>query len=445
MKSKIERLCRPDQARREFTEDLRDVVKELTRLEFEFPRHLMEPLFNLINEKLETAMANDDIYNLELLLDSLAMMHARNQRAERCYARLARRASEVAVNLMKAINMEIHNDNELLKVLVDNLAEAKKIGMRGEVIDIATTLKALCTKLLQEMLQKTSNSDDEDDPTQQVYVLKEEDLNHSVYDSKYDKYIEWLEHHDAQLSSDLEPILAQHPFKADYLKMSNLNLNFAKKNHAASRRALVDEEAYSLLNIYTRCSFMLTDGGADSFKSLAFNNARDDKLLRFARLLFRYRLSLDKLFRMTQEPQANQAFAARKKRRHSWMEGGGGDPTPGDAALRLEDFPGLALEHPGESAHQSDGLKYSASPITRPLTRISSALTQAALKFSSRLCEIQKLFRAVATEPRTCYKAIRALFETYVIHKGARTFESLADEFYLQLYRQTNFTPSPHA
>ena len=37
--------------------------------------------------------------------------------------------------------------------------------MRGEVIDIATTLKALCSKLLQEMLQKTSNSDDEDDPT----------------------------------------------------------------------------------------------------------------------------------------------------------------------------------------------------------------------------------------------------------------------------------------
>ena len=55
------------------------------------------------------------------------------------------------------------------------------------------------------MLQKTSNSDDEDDPTQQVYMLKEDDLNRSVYDSKYDKYIEY---HDVHLSSDLEPILA---------------------------------------------------------------------------------------------------------------------------------------------------------------------------------------------------------------------------------------------
>jgi hypothetical protein len=36
----------------------------------------------------------------------------------------------------------------LLKVLVENLNRAKDIGMRGEIIDLATTLKALCTKLL---------------------------------------------------------------------------------------------------------------------------------------------------------------------------------------------------------------------------------------------------------------------------------------------------------
>ena len=151
----------------------------------------MEPLFHLINEKLVTAMQNEDIYNLELLLDALAMMGARNERAEKVYTELAKKASKVAVNLMKAINMEIHNDNDLLKILVENLNIAKKIGMRGEVIDIATTLKALCTKLLQEMLQKQTNSDDEDDPTQLVYVLKEDDLNKSVYDPKYDKYIEY--------------------------------------------------------------------------------------------------------------------------------------------------------------------------------------------------------------------------------------------------------------
>lgn len=71
----------------------------------------------------------------------------------------------VSTNLTRAINMEIHDDNELLKILVENLKKAKEIGMRGEMIDMAITLKALSVKLLQEMLAKTSNSDEEDDPT----------------------------------------------------------------------------------------------------------------------------------------------------------------------------------------------------------------------------------------------------------------------------------------
>ena len=99
-------------AKNVFTEEIRDFVREIISLEFEFPRHLMEPLFHLINEKLATAIQNEDIYNLELLLDALAMMGARNERAEKVYTELAKKASKVAVNLMKAINMEIHNDNQ---------------------------------------------------------------------------------------------------------------------------------------------------------------------------------------------------------------------------------------------------------------------------------------------------------------------------------------------
>ena len=148
IKQKIESMVSQEYAKRVFTEEIRDFVREIISLEFEFPRHLMEPLFHLINEKLATAIQNEDIYNLELLLDALAMMGARNERAEKVYTELAKKASKVAVNLMKAINMEIHNDNDLLKILVENLNIAKKIGMRGEVIDIATTLKALCTKFL---------------------------------------------------------------------------------------------------------------------------------------------------------------------------------------------------------------------------------------------------------------------------------------------------------
>jgi len=58
--------------------------------------------------------------------------------------------------------------------------------MRGEVIDLAMTLKALCTKLLQEMLSKPQKSDDEDedDPNTEMYIFQDEDKR-SVYDSKY--------------------------------------------------------------------------------------------------------------------------------------------------------------------------------------------------------------------------------------------------------------------
>jgi len=55
--------------------------------------------------------------------------------------------------------------------------------MRGEVIDISTTLKALCTKLLQEMLGRAQKSDEEsdDNPEHQMYIIRDEDKR-SVFD-----------------------------------------------------------------------------------------------------------------------------------------------------------------------------------------------------------------------------------------------------------------------
>ena len=159
-------------------------------------------------------------------------MDSTNKAGEAKYEELKVVAFNVSYNLMRAINMEIHDDNELLKILVENLKKAKEIGMRGEVIDIATTLKALCVKLLQEMLAKTSNSDDEDDPTKQAFILKEEDLRRSVYDSYYDRFIDY---EDKNLSTELEPNMALHPYRTDYLNIAGLNLNYLRKNMTKSR------------------------------------------------------------------------------------------------------------------------------------------------------------------------------------------------------------------
>lgn len=85
---------------------------------------------------------------MEILLDALDLMDSSNKLGQEKYEELKLIAMNVSANLLRAINMEIHDDNELLRMLVENLNRAKEIGMRGEIIDIATTLKALCKKLL---------------------------------------------------------------------------------------------------------------------------------------------------------------------------------------------------------------------------------------------------------------------------------------------------------
>jgi hypothetical protein len=56
------------------------------------------------------------------------------------------------------------DDNELNELLDSALDQAKRIGMRGEIIDVAITLKMIRNNLLSEMYNRTGNSDDEEDP-----------------------------------------------------------------------------------------------------------------------------------------------------------------------------------------------------------------------------------------------------------------------------------------
>ena len=51
------------------------------------------------------------------------------------------------------------------------------------------------------MLNKSTYSDEEEDPTKQAFMLREEDLRRSVYSEHYDKYVEMV---DVNLSTELE-------------------------------------------------------------------------------------------------------------------------------------------------------------------------------------------------------------------------------------------------
>lgn len=89
-----------------FVEDINIFLTEVSMLEFEFPRHLLEPIFVLVNEKLQMAIDSNNLYCLEILLNCLSLMGARNMIAEQKYNELTVEATKIANNLMKAINMD---------------------------------------------------------------------------------------------------------------------------------------------------------------------------------------------------------------------------------------------------------------------------------------------------------------------------------------------------
>ena len=84
-------------------------------------------------------------------------------------------------------------------MLTENLNEAKRISMRGELIDTCQTLKYMCAKLLSEMLEQGAHSEEDEDPSMQVYMLKQSYQNVSVYSEKYNEFATFttLDHFNA--------------------------------------------------------------------------------------------------------------------------------------------------------------------------------------------------------------------------------------------------------
>ena len=106
---------------------------------------------------------------------------------------------------------------------------------------------------------KSGSEEDEDDDMQAVFTLREDDRNRTVYDTAYDTYIDAP---DDTIIPGIEPNLAMHPFVTDYLKLAmDMNIRHLEKQMTDSRKLLMDEESYRLVNIFTRCAFLLTDGG----------------------------------------------------------------------------------------------------------------------------------------------------------------------------------------
>jgi hypothetical protein len=408
-------------------EDLREFVQEITghEIEFELPRYLLEPIFGVVNEKLDAAIEYENIYMLEVLLDCLKFMNARNIPAEKKYYELANEAHLIAHELLKVVNMEVKDDTEMQRLLVTNLKRGKQIGLRGELIDTARHLYLLTDKVLGEMRGKAAAvSDDEDEA---LYEVNEEDRPLNVYDARLDGFIE-AKPEALGLTSEVEPHLAYHPYSTDYLKLANLNLNYVKKNLNEAKKFLKDEESYAYRNIFERCSVLLSDAGDRSEASITYNLARNDSNLKLARLIFRYRNNLDLRYQPRLERPPPPPSYREQMSNATFREA---DPTHIAAIAQLPHLRSLEV------------LTESAPFLERSLTDLPAERSAEAVKFSRRLAEVMEGDVQPPEAKTSFYSSIQGLFEEFIVQslrpRGAPKIgirnPDLGDEFYLQLYR----------
>ena len=85
--------------------------------------------------------------------------------------------------------MDMKDDNEMQRVLVQNLKRGKQIGLRGELIDTARHLYILTQKVLSEMKSKQNNEEGSEDEIDAIFEINEDERPINVYDEAYDQYI----------------------------------------------------------------------------------------------------------------------------------------------------------------------------------------------------------------------------------------------------------------
>lgn len=139
--------------------------------------------------------------------------------------------------------------------------------MRGELIDAARNLYFRSDQELKDLRNKASGlSDDEDDA---LYEVNDDERPLNVYDPLLDKFID-LKHEDLGLTSDFEINLSSHPYSTDYVRLTNLNLNYVIKNQSMARKNLLDEEAYGFRNIFERSTVLLNEVKGESENTLSY-------------------------------------------------------------------------------------------------------------------------------------------------------------------------------
>ena len=116
------------------------------------------------------------------------------------------------------------------------------------MIDSARHFYLLGEKTFKEMMDRKDLMEEDEDA---IYDVAEEDRPFNVFDVRLDRYID-MDGQMLGLTTTVEEHLAKHPYSTDYLLISNLNLNYVRKNLSEAKRFLKDEESYAFRNIFER-------------------------------------------------------------------------------------------------------------------------------------------------------------------------------------------------
>jgi len=130
-----------------FADDLRKLAEELVNLESHYPKSNMVELQDVIVEKLDQAIASDDLYFIETLYNAAKNLGIRHKSAENKLQELKLKASNVIEALHFVLNPRNYNRRENLSDLnrqLDRaLEDASNIGLRGELVNTAKKLASL--------------------------------------------------------------------------------------------------------------------------------------------------------------------------------------------------------------------------------------------------------------------------------------------------------------
>ena len=74
------------------------------------------------------------------------------------------------------------------------------------------------------------------------------------------------------LTTEVEKYLGFHPYSTDYLYLSQMNINYVRKNIKEAKKFLSDEESYAFRNIFDRCFVLLGDQATNDTNSLNANS-----------------------------------------------------------------------------------------------------------------------------------------------------------------------------